>query len=203
MSSMAARRTAVAVCGVLVLLTSGCGAAEDRSDPEGAGALPHANAARTTVYFLSSNGSAPVGVKRSIPRRSPIAREALRALLTGPSADERNSGITSALPSSVELRSLRTEANAEAVVDLAGLPTDAGGVDRARIITQITRSLVGLSGIERVRLRDRGEPWGLWRMSGGVMDVSYGYDDLLGLFRVCSAKPGTEAVEGDCFTALP
>ena len=202
MTWMAACRTAWAVCGVFVLLTSGCGAAEDTSDPAAVNALPHANAAQTTIYFLASDGSAPVGVRRSIPRRSPVAREALLALLAGPSANERESGITSALPSSVALRSLRLDGSS-AVVNLVGLPMDADGVDRARVITQITRSLVGLSGIEQVWLREHGEPWGLWRMSGGVMNVAYGYDDLLGFFRICSSKPGTEAVEGDCFTALP
>jgi hypothetical protein len=77
------------------------------------------------------------------------------------------------------------------------------GVGRVRVITQITRSLVGLSGIERIRLRHEGRPWGLWRMSGGVADEAHGYDELLGFFHICSAKPGTEAVEGDCFSALP
>lgn len=193
---------ATATCGVFVFLSSGCGTAEDTSDPVAGNASPQVDAAQTAIYFLSSDGSAPVGVRRTILRGSPIAREALRALLAGPSADERESGITSALPSSAVLRSFRLDGSS-AVVELVGLPTGANGIDRARVITQITRSLVGLSGIEQVWLREDGQPWGLWRMDGGVRDVPYGYDDLLGYFRICASKPGTEAVEGDCFSALP
>jgi hypothetical protein len=35
-----------------------------------------------------------------------------------------------------------------------------------------------------------------------VADTAYGYKNLLGFTRVCTAKPGTEAAEGDCFSAL-
>ena len=58
-------------------------------------------------------------------------------------------------------------------VDLLGLPLKANGIDRVRIITQLTRSLVGLSGIERVWIRNDGKPWGLYLMSGGVADRAH------------------------------
>lgn len=191
----------LALCGVLMLLAFGCAA--DESQPDGAAAgNPPADSVQTTIYLLTADGSAPIGVRRSVPRKSPFAREALRALLAGPTADERAEGITSAIASSVTLRSFRIEGKS-GVVDLSGLPAEAGSIDRVRVITQITRSLVGLSGIEQVWLRSDGEPWGLWRMSGGVENVAYGYDDLLGFFGICSSKPGAAAVERDCFTALP
>ena len=157
----------------------------------------------TTLYFLTRDRAAPIGVRRSIPRKSPYALKALRALLAGPTAQERREGVTTAIPAGVKLLSFRIEANTSAIVNLSGLPAKAGGVDRVRVITQITRSLVGLSGIERVWVRNEAKPWGLWRMSGGVADVAYGYKNLLGFTRICAAKPGTEAVEGDCFSALP
>lgn len=94
------------------------------------------------------------------------------------------------------------ERSTSAVVDLVGLPTTGDAVERARVVTQIVRTLAGLSGIEEVRTRDDGEPWGLGLMMGGVDEDPYGYEDLLG-FHICSAKPGTEAVPGDCFDALP
>jgi hypothetical protein len=63
------------------------------------------------------------------------------------------------------------------------------------VITQVTRTLIGLSGIERVRLRNEGTPWGLWRMNGDIADIAYGYRELLGLTGVGGA--------GGAFAALP
>jgi spore germination protein GerM len=156
-----------------------------------------------TLYFLSDDRSAPIGVRRSIARTSPSALGALRALIAGPTAAEHERGLTSAIPKTTQLLSLHIDNDATAIVDLSALPQQATGVDRVRVITQVTRSLVGVSGIEQVRLRSDRTPWGLWRMSGGVDDVAYGYDNLLGFFEICAAKPGTEAVADDCFSALP
>jgi spore germination protein GerM len=159
---------------------------------------------RTTVYFLTDTGKAPIGVRRSIERGSTYARSALDVLLAGPSDSERRAGITSALPAKAQVQSLTID-GVTATVDLSGLPAqnDANAVIKARVITQISRTLIGLSGIDRVRLQADGSPWGLWNMSGGVQDVAYDYPKLLGFYHVCVAKPGTETVPGDCFTALP
>jgi hypothetical protein len=40
-------------------------------------------------------------------------------------------------------------------------------------------------------------------MDGGIIDRPIDYQTLLGFYGICAAKPGTEAVPGDCFTALP
>jgi spore germination protein GerM len=191
---------ATAIVLVLAFAASGCGT--DEEQPEAAAeAVP---VVETTLYFLTGDGTAPIGVRRAIPRKSPFALEALRALLAGPTADEEKQGLTTAIPSDTKLLSFRIEKHTSAVVGLTGLPTEgASGVERVRIITQITRSLVGLSGIERVWLRNDGTPWGLWRMEGGISNRPYDYDAMLGWSHVCAAKPGTEAVPGDCFSALP
>jgi hypothetical protein len=125
-------------------------------------------------------------------------------LLAGPRDNQRRAGITSALPAKAHIRSLTID-GPTATVDLSGLPgqNDANAVTKARVITQISRTLIGLSGIERVRLEADNSPWGLWTIHGGVQDVAYDYPKLLGFYRVCVAKPGTETVPGDCFTALP
>jgi spore germination protein GerM len=160
---------------------------------------------RTTVYFLVDEGRAPIGVRRTIEGRPPYARAALTALLAGPTHAEREAGTTTAVPDGTRLRSLTFvgPSGAEAVVDLSGLSATAGGVDRVRVISQVTRTLVGLSGIERVRLRNDGRPWGLWSMSGGMLDEAYDLNRLVGFFHVCAAVPGTEAIPGDCFSAVP
>jgi spore germination protein GerM len=187
---------------LLTILASGCGASDGES--RAASATDAASTVETTLYFLTADGTAPIGVRRTIPRRSPFALEALRALLAGPTEDEREQGLTTAIPAETKLLSFRVEDHTSAVVRLTGLPTaGASGVDRVRIITQIMRSLVGLSGIERVWLRNDGVPWGLWRMQGGISNRPYDYDAMLGWSHVCAAKPGTEAVPGDCFSALP
>jgi hypothetical protein len=70
-------------------------------------------------------------------------------------------------------------------------------------VTENTRTLVGLSGIHEVWLRADGQPFGLWMMDGSIENVPYGYDDMLAFSRICTAKPGTEATPGECFSALP
>jgi hypothetical protein len=94
-----------------------------------------------------------------------------------------------------------------ATVDLGGMPTvgEAGTVNIARVAAQVARTLIGLSGIERVRLRANSGPWGFWRIQPPhhVLDRPWDYEALLDLNEICTAKPGTEAVPGDCFSALP
>jgi hypothetical protein len=194
------RHGVIALAGLtltLGLLMLGSASAENTLVPE---LLP----ARTTVYFLAEDRAAPIGVRRSLERRSPYAREALLALLAGPTGEERRAGITSAIPPRTEIRSLsfRGYGGTGAVVDLSGLPATDDIVERARIVTQIARTLIGVSGIERVWLRSGGRPWGFWSMEGEMQDEAWSYDRLTGL-DVGSAAPGTEAVTGDYFSAVP
>lgn len=210
------RRQAVALALAIASLTVGCGAGlstgGDRGKPEADSARPQlassaTSAPRTTVYFLTEGGRAPIGVRRTLGQGNdtPLAAQAVEALLAGPSAGEQAAGIRSAIPAGVALRSFSTRAfgGTEAVVDLSGLPQGADGVERVRVITQVTRTVVGVSSISRVWLRDDGRPWGLWNMRGEMLDRPHDYAELLAFYRICAAKAGTEAVEGDCFSALP
>ncbi len=181
------------LAGPLALVASGCGASDARSAGAATNAPP--SAVETTLYFLTADRSAPVGVRRSLKRTSPFAVEALRALLAGRTQAEKKRGLATAIPDGTELVSFRIVGNTTAIVNLSGLPLDGSPVDRVRVITQITRSLIGLSGIERVRLRNEGERWGLWRMSGDIADIAYGYRELLGFTGVGGA--------GGSFAALP
>jgi hypothetical protein len=192
------------VIAASVLTATGGGGAASSPAVGGRTANAEERGVRTTIYFLTDGATAPIGVRRTIARKSPYARQALEALLVGPTAAEREEGITSAIPPGTELLSLRFEVRGgEATVDLSGLPADAGTLTRVRAISQITRTLVGLSGIQQVWLRADGKPFGLWMMDGSIENVAYGYDDMLAFFHICTAKPGTEAVPGDCFSALP
>jgi hypothetical protein len=58
---------------------------------------------------------------------------------------------------------------------MIGLPNPemAGAVQVAQIETQIARSLIGVNGIERVRLREDGSAWGFCdRMARPTMPLS-------------------------------
>jgi spore germination protein GerM len=165
---------------------------------------------RTTVYFLTDGGTVPLGVRRELVRRpgAMTARRALEELLAGPTEAERRFGLTTAIPAGGGIRSLTIEphrSGSEAFVDLAGLPdaADAGAVSKVRVMTQVARTLIGLNDIARVWLRADGRPWGLWDLEGNIRDDPIDYERLRGFFHICAAKPGTEAVPGDCFTALP
>ncbi|MGH3030575.1 MAG: GerMN domain-containing protein, partial [Gaiellaceae bacterium] len=127
------RRGVIALVGLtltFVLLTLGRASADNRVVPE----LPPTT---STVYFLADDRAAPIGVRRSLERRSPYAREALLALLAGPTGEERRVGITSAIPPRTEIRSMsfRGYGGTGAVVDLSGLPATGDVVERARIVT--------------------------------------------------------------------
>lgn len=171
---------------------------------------------RATVYFLADAGTAPIGVRRTIPKRSPQALQALKALLAGPSQKERAAGITSAIPPSARLLSLslHDRGGTEAIVNLTGLPPVVGVppakiasvVTRIRVITQIARTLIGLSGIERIRLRVQRRPWDQPTHEGRIVDAPTGYSRLLGWSRVCAGQRTAEerALGLDrCFSALP
>jgi Sporulation and spore germination len=198
-----------AACGLLVAalvaVTPACGAAEEPVARD----EPRAPTARTTLYFLTDSGAAPIGVRRTIVKDTPPAQGAtlrgeLKALLEGPIPEEQAAGITTAIPDGAELLSLtfRGYGGTGAVVDLSNLQRIEDSLDRARVITQLVRTLVASGHIERVWLRSDGEPWGMHTMDGGIHDGPFDYDTLHG-FWLGAACPGTETVECDSFRALP
>ena len=196
-----------ALIAAAAILLAGCGA-ESVTGSERAPMEPEAP--RTTVYFLVDGRTAPLGVRRELTIRPgvPRARLALEALLAGPTADERDAGLATAIPADARIRSFRTEMSptgSDAFVDLSGLPPadGSGPLLKVRVMTQVARTLIGLSDVARVWLRADGRVWGLWDQQGNIRDDPIDYDRLRGFFHICAAKPGTEAVPGDCFTALP
>jgi spore germination protein GerM len=189
----------------LATATSACGGAEEPA----AQATPQAQTARTTLYFLTDGGAAPIGVRRTIVKDTPPAqgtslRGALKALLEGPSPGEEAAGVTTAIPDDAELLSLtyRGYGGTGAVIDISGLIAIEESLDRARVITQVVRTLIGSGYIERVWLRSEGRPWGMHTMEGGVHNGPFDYDTLQG-FWLGAACPGTETVVCDRFRALP
>ena len=203
-------RSSVSVIVAAVLIASGtsCGARQENASRDPAGqahtTLATTGTTRTTIYFLTDAGAAPIGVRRTIRAESPYARGALKALLEGPTREEAETGITTAIPAGTQLLSMTfTRHGADETINLSGLPRE--GVDvlqQHRIITQIARTAIGVSGIERVWLLNEGRPWGLALRNGGIENGPFDYGDLVG-WDVGVGCPGTEAVVCDHFVALP
>jgi len=172
---------------------------------------------RTTVYFLTKDASAPLGVRRAIDRTSPYAREALDELLGGPTTTERKRGITTAIPTQAHLVSLRLvtrRAGTDAFINLTEVPPAAGVspgkqpsvLMRVRALTQIARTLIGLSDIARVWVRVDSRPWDLPRINGRLGDAPTDYQRLRGWWRICAGqRTRNERAAGlsRCFSALP
>jgi hypothetical protein len=199
---------AFAPLALLAVLTAGCGqeARVAASRPP-----PGAETARTTLYFLAEGGTIPLGVRRDVVQRVPppwgsTAGGALEALLAGPTAEEAAAGLTTAIPQGTTLISLRLrgKGGTSVIINLSGLDDVRGALDRARIVTQIVRTLIGISygSVDRVWLLQEGRPWGMYRMAGGVDNGPFDYDTLTG-FHLGAACPGTETVQCDRFDALP
>jgi spore germination protein GerM len=157
---------------------------------------------QATIYFLRDHATGPIGVRRAISGHAMPARQVMKALLAGPSAPERSGGVATAIPPGTRLLRLKFAGRerTDAVVDLSNLPRSQSAVVRLRVITQVARSLIGVSGIERAWLRSNGKPWGLWSMSGGIFDQAWSNENL-GV-NVCVGKPGTETIVAACFTPL-
>lgn len=203
----------IAFAGTLALVSFGCGSNE-ASAPAQPNAVTPTTTVRTTVYWLADNGAAPIGVRRTLEGKSPQVREALLALLAGPTAAERKRGLTTGLPGSARLESLtfKGRGSTTAVVNLTGLPPAQGrhGKEatmgmRLRVITQVARTLIGVYGIERVELRVDGKPWDVWTMDGRILQTATDYNRLAGWTLVCGDRSVEERELGlsRCFSALP
>jgi len=200
--------TTIVVTLVTALGAAACGGEGERNPSvatkQGVETQPTSGTTRTTIYFLIDDGAAPIGVRRTITTKSPYAREALKALLAGPTAEEGANGITTAIPDGTRLLSMTYRRHgADETVNLAGLPSQrADELQKHRIITQIARTLIGVSGIEPIWLEASGQPWGLTLMDGGVYSGPWNYDALAG-WEIGAGCPGTETVECDHFDAVP
>jgi spore germination protein GerM len=112
------------------------------------------------VYFLTDSGRAQLGIRRTLVKRPPYQgaslRAALASLFAGPTRAERRAGITTALPLGTLLRSLsfKGRGGSDAVLNLHGLSVDEPAYRTAEVITQIARTVIGLSGARRVWLLD-------------------------------------------------
>jgi spore germination protein GerM len=199
---MSSPAVSVIVAAIVTFYGVACGT-EPEVGSGFAGSTTQPGTIRTTVYFLADDGAAPIGVRRTIKAESPYAREALLTLLLGPTKEEAENGITTAIPAGTRLLSMRFKRHgADETVNLSGLPERVGVLRQARIITQLVRTLIGVSGIERVWLLNDGRPWGLSARIQEIINGPFDYGDLVG-WDFGAGCPGTETVVCDHFVALP
>ncbi len=118
-----------------------------------AGWLPWPTTTTVTLYFIEGPFLFPVS--RRMPATDELPRAVLEALLAGPSTA---SGLTSAVPSGVDIRSVRiTDGVAHVDLSRAFLNGDA---DARMAVTAVTSTMTRLPGVTSVALSVDGEPLG-------------------------------------------
>lgn len=147
-------RSAAASALVLALLAAGCGGSED--EPSGSPPpAPPPPATTTETETEPKVGATEVGVyfvrdgklgfaERSVGLTPLIATAALEELLEGPTAEEREAGLTSDIPPNTTIVSLEI-GDDKALVELSN-PLDELGT------AQVVHTLAQLETVERVRL---------------------------------------------------
>lgn len=198
------RRSVGAISAVALLATlTGCSVSLDdhpRAIPVEARRpleLPGGNVGDTTntsrIFLLASTGEGNQPMLRSVPRNVPNnPDDVLAALFAGPAQSEQEQGLTSALPSGLELDSATTSYAGTLSIDVTGQMRDLTEQDEILAIAQIVMTASEFNGVDRVRVRVESviQPWP--DSSGnpvtGALSI-YDYADLLG-----SAQPDYPAV---------
>lgn len=160
------------------------------STPPSAG--PTATPSGTTIvrayFFLNGKPGIAglVGVLREVPETRAVATAAMHALITGPSAAERDGGISSAVPAGTQLLGLTIE-NGVATVDLSSEFESGGG--SASVLTrlgQVVYTLTQFPTVDSVLFRIEGRTVTVFSSEGVTLDgpvARSDYESLLpGIF---------------------
>lgn len=178
-----------AVTSVAVLvLSAGCGGGDQQTVPTptpspspstGASALPSPTrspvTAAVSAYFLKAEKVAPV--ERAATSVG-VGATAVRALLAGPTAAERQTGLSTAVPAGTRLRSLSI-ANGLATVDLSGTFASGGGsFSMGARVAQLVTTLTQFPTVTQVRLWLDGRPATTLGGEGLVVDRPFTRADV-------------------------
>jgi spore germination protein GerM len=140
----------------------------------------------------AADGGEPASL-RSVARDAPsTADDALTSLFAGPTQDETELGLSTALPSGLELVSPTRRSGGTLTVDVSSQLLDVATDDAALAVAQIVATASEIDGVDAVRIRVDGVGQS-WPDSDGqqVADdlTIYDYADL-----ISSAQPGYPAV---------
>lgn len=147
------------------------------TDPPGGG-----GGATTTLEVWLTKGDTLYLTHRSVPETPAVGRAALEALLQGPTPQEADLELSSAIPDGVELLDLDISGGV-ATVDLSGAYESGGGSLAMRMrLAQVVYTLTRFPTVQGVSFRIDGEQ--IDTFSGEGIDVSSpqrrkDYDDLL------------------------
>lgn len=143
------------------------------------------------VWFARDGGL--VAVRREHAPTQAVATAAVSALLDGPTATERNAGITSAVPGGTRLLGINIQ-NGVATVDLTSEYQSGGGsLSMQTRLGQVVYTLTQFPTVQRVRFRLDGSPVNVFSSEGIVLDHPVGradYADLLPAIVVTQPVPG-------------
>lgn len=146
---------------VVALAAAGCGSGgastptSHRTAPRTAPRTPPVDGRTMSVFFLKGES-----VERVVRPGAPSARDALVALLAGPTPEERSMGYSTAIPAGTRLLGYGV-AGAEATVDFSGeMLSFGGGSAIVQAITgQVENTVMGNDGaVKSVSITVEGKP---------------------------------------------
>jgi germination protein M len=131
------------------------------------------------VWFTRGDGL--VAVRRTHQPTPRVATAAIDALLAGPTAAERTSGVVSAVPSGTRLLGI-TIRNGAATVDLTSEYQSGGGsLSMQTRLGQVVYTLTQFPTVQKVRFRLDGTPVNVFSSEGIVLDHPVGRSDYANL----------------------
>jgi hypothetical protein len=191
-------RGRVAVVAVVLAAVSwGCGGAgggdageaPSRPTTTAAGEAPATSTGETTtvrLYFTVGEKVAPV--ERAVPRVPRIGAEAMKALLAGPTEEERRNGFSTAIPDGTRFNAL-TITDGVARVDLSRSFEAGGGLGLALRLAQVVCTLDAFDTVTGVRFALDGRLVDVLSGDGLIVDRPVNCDN----YREHVAGPGAPA----------
>lgn len=168
---MTARR-ALGALAVAALVLSGCGLPQDEEpqaidpdafpglqDPDITVADTSGTRSEATLYLVSSTeAGVVVALDRSIEGRASDPATVLRELLRGPIRNERDLGITTAIPDAAQLIDLSLDADRDLLtVNLTEPFFDIQNPDSTTAFSQVVFTVTEIDDVDRVRFLRDGE----------------------------------------------
>lgn len=191
---------------LLVLLTvtvtlAGCGSRTTEnpaSADETPAPTPSATATATAIsttevvpYLLRGEDVAPVA--REVPATEGVAAAAVRALLAGPTSDERSAGLSTAIPDGTRLLGLTIQ-DGIATIDLSGeFESGGGSLSMQGRTAQIVHTLTRFPSVQRVAFHLDGRPVSAIGGEGVVVSPPVdraGFEEMAPQILVESPLPG-------------
>jgi len=143
------------------------------------------------VWFSRDNGL--VAVRRSHPPTQLVATAAIKALLDGPTAEERSAGLASAVPDGTQLLGIAIHRGL-ATVDLTSEYQSGGGARSMQTrLGQVVYTLTQFPTVQQVRFRLDGSPVNVFSSEGIVLDHPVGRSDYADLLPAIAVdKPAAD-----------